>query len=103
MIEVMRWEWHFNAPLIAATGLPLSGVWQARLEGCRIGVYSSLIFCHIKSRGDGCGGTGGRGDAANLWFQRRRWAWLGLFLALVSYSKKNIVRGATESRVLRMS
>ena len=57
--EVIKREWVFSAPLIAATGFPLSGVWHARAEGWWIGVYSSLIFCHIRSRGDGGGGEEG--------------------------------------------
>ena len=63
MEEVMRREWDFSAPLMAATGFPLSGVWHARAEGCWMGVYSSLIFLHMCSWGErvaGGGGAGGR-------------------------------------------
>ena len=49
---------------MASTGLPLSGVWQARAAGCRIGTYSARIFCHMMLRGDEGGVGGAVGDEA---------------------------------------
>ena len=60
----MSREWVFSAPLIAATGFPLSGFWHANAEGWVMGVYSSWIFFHMRSRGDKGGGRG--------WVARRR-------------------------------
>ena len=63
MVDVMMREWDLSAPLIAATGFPLSGVWHARAEGWLMGTYSALILRHISSRGEVGGGGLGCGDA----------------------------------------
>ena len=84
MDEVTRREWALTAPLMAATGLPLSGVWHARAAGWMMGTYSFLTFCHICSRGEsGGGGSGWCGVAENWRFHSLRCMGLGLSLACV--------------------
>ena len=84
--EVMVRECAVRLPLTASTGLPLSGVWQARAAGCEVGTYSARIFCHIVLRGDegGVGGAGGD-EAAKRLVQCCLCVLLGLSLAWVSY------------------
>lgn len=99
----MRREWDLIAPLIAATGLPLSGGWQAMAEGWVMGEYSSLIFFHISSRGErGGGGDGWWGDAEKRLFQRRRWVRLGLSLDRLEKTKKEGEVSGEASNVSRM-
>ena len=75
----MSREWTLRDPLMAATGLLLSGIWHAKAEGWLIGTYSSLILGHMSSRGERGGwGSGWWGVVENRWFQRRRWVGLGL-------------------------
>jgi hypothetical protein len=86
MAEVAMRECTVRLPLIASTGLPLSGDWQARAAGWVRGVYSACIFCHMTLRGVGGGGRGaGWGEAANRLVQCCLCVLFGLSSARVSY------------------